>query len=86
MRELAEELPENTTRYKRLLETVSRAADEFDHANTDDVSLKRSAERVLARLDEAKTGADDSALSMHLIGHSHMDVVWLWELRETIRK
>lgn len=36
--------------------------------------------------DELSRPAKDSALKVSAIGHAHMDVAWLWPLRETVRK
>ena len=36
--------------------------------------------------DELKRPARDSALHVSAIGHAHIDVAWLWPLRETVRK
>ncbi|MBD3646177.1 MAG: alpha-mannosidase, partial [Pseudomonadales bacterium] len=35
---------------------------------------------------ELSRPAKDSALRVSAIGHAHMDVAWLWPLRETVRK
>ena len=53
---------------------------------------------MLATIDERSVGAartllrpwfmseDKPALSVHAIGHAHLDLAWLWPIRETIRK
>lgn len=35
---------------------------------------------------ELQRPASDSALQVSAIGHAHLDVAWLWPLRETVRK
>jgi|TARA_Y100000031_G_scaffold156950_1_gene214437 alpha-mannosidase len=35
---------------------------------------------------ELRRPAKDSALNVSAIGHAHIDVAWLWPLRETVRK
>ncbi len=49
----------------------------------DEYEAKR-ARKILAPI-LAKRGGDPS-LTIHAIGHSHIDLAWLWPIRETIRK
>lgn len=39
-----------------------------------------------ARLREWFRSAEKPALTVHAIGHGHLDLAWLWPIRETIRK
>jgi alpha-mannosidase len=46
--------------------------------------MVRSARRTIEPL--LRHGADASALQVSAIGHAHLDLAWLWPIRETIRK
>lgn len=84
---LACELPADTTRQARIIYTLNEAVDSFDYDNTDEASLKESAIRankILQPLLDCK--ADASATNVAAIGHSHIDVAWLWPYLETKRK
>ncbi len=39
-----------------------------------------------ARLKPWFQSADKPSLTVHAIGHAHLDLAWLWPIRETIRK
>lgn len=45
-----------------------------------------NAERARAILAEVLSLPSDSDLSLSAVGHSHLDLAWLWPLRETARK
>lgn len=45
--------------------------------------LKQARQRLKVELNRR---AKDSALQVSAIGHAHIDVAWLWPLRETVRK
>lgn len=49
----------------------------------DEKEIKRAATLLATEL---KRPANDSALNVSAIGHAHLDVAWLWPLRETVRK
>lgn len=77
----------NDTQRSRIIFELDKAIDTFDYHNTDTESLKTSALRVQKAL--TKTYARKSRTSAQTIacmGHAHIDVAWLWPLRETIRK
>lgn len=62
----------------RSLNDVCNMISEFSEAE-----MTKARERLSVEL---KRPAVDSALSVTAIGHAHMDVAWLWPLRETVRK
>jgi alpha-mannosidase len=81
LRELMEQLPEDSPRWHQIwsaLDQVVLMAAE----PTEEIAAE--ARRVLAPLLAAKGG--DPSLTISAIGHAHMDLAWLWPIRETIRK
>lgn len=77
--ELAASLPEESVRARRLLEGLNRAANVWaDGAGADEV---RS---ICASLLAQK--AVPSATTVWSVGHAHLDLGWLWPVRETRRK
>ncbi|NMO95981.1 alpha-mannosidase [Paenibacillus lemnae] len=80
--ELAERLPENASRRAQILQALYEASliftegfheHEVDHA------------REILSVPLAKRGGDPT-LTVSAVGHAHMDLAWLWPIRETIRK
>jgi len=84
---LASALPEGSVRRARLIRGMNESVNAFDLDNTDEQSLKESAERAMAILKPLfDQKAEPSALTATCTGHSHIDVAWLWPYSETIRK
>lgn len=84
---LAEELPEESPRRAKIIYTLNKSVDAFDYNSTDDETLRKSAlaaNEILKPLLDCK--ATDSAMTLAVVGHSHIDVGWLWPYRETVRK
>ncbi len=84
---LAEQLPEDSARRAKIVYLLNKSVDAFDYTHTDEASLKRSAfeaNSILKPLLACK--ADASATNIAVVGHSHIDVAWLWPYRETRRK
>lgn len=82
LRELLDQLPAKSARYAAILEALYEAAAVLGHG-ADDASVA-SAKSLLAP-ELAKRGGDPS-LTISAIGHAHIDLAWLWPLRETLRK
>ena len=78
---LATSLPEQSPRRANLIYALNEAINCMRRGGDDAVAQARS---VLAV--ELAKPADASASAVTAIGHSHIDVAWLWPLRETIRK
>lgn len=75
---------ENTadeTRKEEAISCINAAFDALDGEYSAD-SVKSARELTLAEL--AKK--NDEALSVSAVGHAHMDLAWLWPIRETKRK
>ncbi len=80
-------LPEDDTRRATIIFTLGRAVNLFDYGTparqaleTQAAAVRRILKPVLARK------ANSSAQTFACMGHSHIDVAWLWPLAETIRK
>ena len=80
-------LDRNDTNRARIIFELDRAVDAFDHRDTTRAGLDASARRVdrLLAPSYART-ARTSAQTIACMGHAHIDVAWLWPLRETVRK
>ena len=68
-------------RGKQLLHALNRAADVYGH----DPANAAEARRIL-RESVFQWKAEDGALTAYSIGHAHIDVGWLWPVRESTRK
>lgn len=80
-------LPVDDTRRATIVFALSKAVDIFDYGNPTREELKAQAmqvRRALTPLYGLK--ARHSAQTIACMGHSHIDVAWLWPLAETIRK
>ncbi len=78
---LLRQLPENSSRHQRILYALYRAAIHLNHFTDEEAVLARS---ELAP--ELRKQNGDSSLMVSAIGHAHLDLAWLWPIRETIRK
>ncbi|WP_435165075.1 alpha-mannosidase [Paenibacillus glycanilyticus] len=79
--ELAEHTPENGARRERLIQSLYDAAHKLQVI---DEETARQAREILAK-ELAKKGGDP-VVTVSAIGHAHIDLAWLWPIRETIRK
>ncbi len=85
--ELAQALPADSTRRDRLFRAINQAVDAFDLDRTDPAALEKSAKAALKAVAAVRAQpAEPSAPRLHLCGHSHIDVAWLWPIAETVRK
>ena len=85
--DLIDPLPGDDTRRGQLVFGLNKAVDLFDYTDLSRDSVRASARRVRKALEPllAKP-ANASAQTMACMGHAHIDVAWLWPLRETVRK
>ncbi len=81
LHELMLQLPEQSARRARLWDALSRASHLLVHYT----DAEATAARTLLAPELAKRGGDPS-LTVSAVGHAHMDLAWLWPIRETIRK
>jgi len=75
-----ESMPENDYRANIILRTLHQAVCIYQ----DDPEKAVPARDVLQKL--LKLPAAASALTVYAVGHAHLDVGWLWPVRESIRK
>lgn len=73
-------LPGDSALRLRLESEVDGIAAYLDCADPDGVATAR------ARLRPWFDSSEKPALLVHAVGHAHLDLAWLWPLRETIRK
>jgi alpha-mannosidase len=81
LHELMQQLPEKSARHERIWAVLTRAALVLQHLSDDEATIAR---KILAP--ELAKCAGDPSLQISAIGHAHIDLAWLWPLRETIRK
>jgi alpha-mannosidase len=81
LHELMTQLPESSARRWRLWDALDRAAALLIECNEANAAAARS---ILAPELDRRGG--DASLTISAVGHAHMDLAWLWPIRETIRK
>ncbi|MEC0205097.1 alpha-mannosidase [Paenibacillus lautus] len=80
-------LPDSDMRRIRLLEAVYQAMDRF--VSLDDAAIRDGAQvtGIEQDLKQAVTAIGGHAEGTeHMVGQSHIDIAWLWPVRETVRK
>jgi alpha-mannosidase len=79
--ELAEQLPDDSSRRVQILQALYDASlllTEINEANA------AEARKIVAP--ELNKSGGDPTITVSAIGHAHIDLAWLWPIRETIRK
>lgn len=82
-------LPPSDMRRIRLAKALERMIDGLDHgderalADDERVSVM---ERQLVELAAVEAASGERNGFIHLVGQSHIDLAWLWPLKETVRK
>jgi len=84
LRELLEYLPRTKARAARVLQALYDAALLLPQRGTPSAESVAAARARLAP--ELARRGGDPALTVSAIGHAHIDLAWLWPIRETIRK
>ncbi|QAY65258.1 alpha-mannosidase [Paenibacillus protaetiae] len=79
--ELAEQLPDTGARKAQVMQTLYEASLVLADLNPESVS-KAS---VMLQRELARKGGDP-VLEVSAVGHAHIDLAWLWPIRETVRK
>ncbi|OME80682.1 alpha-mannosidase [Paenibacillus sp. FSL A5-0031] len=79
--ETADRLPEGSARRARILQSLYEAS----HILTS-LSEERVAKASKLLREQLDKRGGDSVLTISAVGHAHMDLAWLWPIRETIRK
>ena len=78
---LARALPEKSSRRIQVVRATSRALDLLPPGRGGARAVHEQLRRTVWGV-----GVDPAAVRVTAIGHSHIDVEWLWPLRETVRK
>ena len=81
LHELMQQLPEKSARHERIWAALTQAALVLQHLSDEEAAVAR---QILAP--ELAKQAGDPSLHISAVGHAHIDLAWLWPLRETIRK
>jgi alpha-mannosidase len=81
LHELMVHLPEQSARRARLWDALCRASNHLIEFSEPEAA---SARAILSP--ELKKNGGDASLIISAVGHAHMDLAWLWPIRETIRK
>ena len=79
--DLFHNLPENSARLHSIMHSLNEASLVLNEYSEEEARLARE---ILSVELEKKGG--DASLSISAIGHAHIDLAWLWPLRETRRK
>ncbi|MGC5776828.1 alpha-mannosidase [Paenibacillus pabuli] len=79
--ETAEHLPVNTARRERILQSLYDASIVLTEFTPDRI---HRAQQLLNEQLSRRGG--DPVLNISAVGHAHIDLAWLWPIRETIRK
>lgn len=79
---LLDQLPEDSARYSSILYAMNDMCNVLQRENNDE-NIKEA--REILKVELEKKGGTPS-LKVSGIGHAHIDLAWLWPIRETIRK
>lgn len=81
-------LPESDCRRHQLLAALDRAFAGIDWSQPGSASFHASLETSRATLHDgiAAIRSDEADLTVRCVGHTHLDVAWLWRLRHTREK
>ncbi len=79
--DLIDNLPENSARVHSIIHSLNNASLVLNDYTDEEAGQARE---ILAAELNKKGG--DAALSVSAIGHAHIDLAWLWPIRETKRK
>ncbi|MEK4663499.1 alpha-mannosidase [Priestia sp. FSL H7-0729] len=87
VRDSAVLLPESDFRRVRLLELVYRAMDQFVGMSAEEIEQGERIRQIEHNLKHhvREIGGNAEGLE-HMVGQSHIDIAWLWPVRETVRK
>ncbi|MDI4648792.1 alpha-mannosidase [Cohnella hashimotonis] len=87
VRDSAVLLPETDFRRARLLEALLRAMDAYVSLSEGDIREGKAVAGIEAKLaGEVREVGGNAEGVQHMVGQSHIDVAWLWPVRETVRK
>jgi len=81
LQELRNLMPQDSARCQAIIGALNEACDLMKEYNEAEA---KTARKILAKELKKKNG--DASLVISAIGHAHIDLAWLWPIRETIRK
>lgn len=81
LQELMQQLPQESARRNAIMFSLREAAKIMNKYDEEEAIKARG---ILAK--ELNKRCGDESLSISAIGHAHIDLAWLWPIRETIRK
>lgn len=81
LKEAMEQLPEDSARYCCILHALNEVCNVMDLFTEEEAAEAR---KILKP--ELEKSGGDASLRVVGIGHAHIDLAWLWPIRETIRK
>ncbi|WP_054955076.1 alpha-mannosidase [Paenibacillus dakarensis] len=80
-------LPEEDFRRTRLMQALYRAMDRFVAMNEAAIRIGQEVEKLEEDLvREVREIGGNAEGTEHMVGQSHIDIAWLWPVRETVRK
>ncbi|GAA0840387.1 alpha-mannosidase [Bifidobacterium pullorum subsp. gallinarum] len=80
-------LPDNDMRRIRLMEALYQAMDRFVSLNEASIIAGEMVTEIEQELVQQVTAIGGHAEGTeHMVGQSHIDIAWLWPVRETVRK
>lgn len=85
----AQLLPEGDMRRTRTEQALEQAMDALYGAERErlkSADIINGVEQTLAEAVQVQMPVDTIPGTMHMVGQSHIDVAWLWPVRETVRK
>lgn len=81
LKETMEQLSEDSARYHCILRALNEVCNVMDEFTQEEAAQAR---KILKP--ELEKSGGDASLHITGIGHAHIDLAWLWPIRETIRK
>ncbi|PYE48226.1 alpha-mannosidase [Paenibacillus barcinonensis] len=87
VRDAAALLPESDLRQVRLVEAIHQAMDQYAGMSLEEIRQEADIRRLEERLKRRTREIGGNAEGLeHMVGQSHIDIAWLWPVRETVRK
>lgn len=81
LRDLTKAIDKGTARYSRILLALDKVCNKLHSLSADEISSCREILHPLLEMPQAETG-----LKFYATGHAHLDLGWLWPVRESKRK
>lgn len=79
--DLIKNINEETARYSRILLALNKVCDELKDITAEEIAKSKAILKPFLEMSCGETG-----LKFYATGHAHLDLGWLWPIRETKRK